>query len=73
MDTKAWHEYRQRTKAFAETDLGKLYNHAIRDTESYWVLDSQETVSDKRLRDTSDKMNESQKALAETLMKLAGV
>lgn len=73
VDFAALNAQRERYKAFIATDLGRAYHEALRAAENYAALGDYEHVSDKRLRELDTKMRETQAALKEKLMEIAGV
>ncbi len=62
-----------RSRAFHATELGKLFQASQNATIAYWVRDSDDRTSDKRLRELDVAMKKANKALIDKLMELAGV
>jgi len=63
-------DYQAKTKAFYETELGKVFRNYETDLINYWRHDGDERISDRRLRELDDKSRTSRKVFWDMLQSL---
>lgn len=63
-----WMERRRVERAFLETEIGKLFHRFENAHGRAWAADSQDGVSDKRLRETWEAANAARRALINALI-----
>lgn len=73
VEIKKWIKECNRYDKFLKTELGQLYNNALRKTERYWSEDKNEFLSEKKLSILDQDCRDAQKALMEKLMELEGI
>ena len=66
-------ESQRKWKAFAETDIGKLYIAFRNATQRYWQQDANENISDRRLCELADAERKAADAFIARLMADYGV
>jgi len=68
---EATQELRRQERAFAQTELGKLFCRFENAHALAWQADSQEHISDRRLREVWDAANKARQEFVAALMKIA--